>query len=138
MRALIDRLVRSETGLTACGLVAAALMVVGVGAWLVAPIHHVVASAQINPLEMMANAKDLPTSFAMASSPPAMGARPPAAGAMAGNPGASGPTFQTGNYGARHHASIYMSAKSIHKHKQLKRAAVFPDLTQRPATGNVN
>jgi hypothetical protein len=47
------------------GLIAAALMLIGVGTWVVATAPRVVASTQIgvNPLEMMASAKDLPTSY---------------------------------------------------------------------------
>lgn len=141
MRALIEHFVRGESGLTAYGLTAAAVMLIGAGAWIVAPAHHVVVSTQINPLEMMANAKDLPTSPAMANGPPATGARPPAASGVAGNPAAPGPTFQTGtqpHHGTEHHRKLYMSAKSIHKHKQLKPAPAFPDLTQRSWAGNVN
>jgi hypothetical protein len=36
MQALIKRFVRGESGVTACGLIAAALMLIGVGAWVVA------------------------------------------------------------------------------------------------------
>jgi len=69
MRTLIERFVRGESGVTAYGLIAAAaLMLIGVGVWVVASTPRVVAPAQINPLEMMANAKDLPTSLAMATS----------------------------------------------------------------------
>jgi Flp pilus assembly pilin Flp len=135
MRALIERFVRGESGLTAYGLIAAALMLIGVGAWVVAPTHRVVVSAQINPLEMMANAKDLPASLAMANGPAATGARPSAASGAAGKPVGPGPTFQTGT---QHHGKMYMSAKSVHKHKQLKPARAFPDLTQRSVAGNVN
>ena len=124
MRALIERFVRGESGATAYGLMGAALILIGVGAWVVAPAHRAVVSAQINPLEMMANAKDLPASLAMANGPPATGA--------------PGPTFQTGtqsHYG-EHHRN--MSAKSVHKHKQLKPAHASPDLTQRSVAGSVN
>jgi hypothetical protein len=127
MRALFERFVRGESGLTAYGLIAAALMLIGVGAWVVVPAHRVVVP-QINPLEMMANAKDLPASLAIANGPPATGARPPA-----GNSVAPGPTFQT-----EHHRKMYMSAKSVHKHKQLKPAHASPGLTQRSVAGNVN
>jgi hypothetical protein len=65
MRTLVERFVRGESGVTAYGLIAAALVLIGVGAWVVAPAR-VVDSTQINPLEMMANAKVLPTSLAMA------------------------------------------------------------------------
>jgi hypothetical protein len=139
MRTLIERFVRGESGVTAYGLIAAALMLIGVGAWVVATAPRVVPSAQINPLEMMANAKDLPTSLAMAQSGPATGAQPPAAGGAAGSPTAPGPKFQTGtrsHYGTKHHRKMYMSAKSIHKHKQLKPAPAVPDLTQRSGAGN--
>jgi hypothetical protein len=64
MPALINRLGRCESGVTVYGLIAAALMLIGVGAWVVAMAPGVAASTQIgvHPLEMMANAKDLPTS----------------------------------------------------------------------------
>ena len=65
MQTLIKRFVRGESGVTAYGLIAAALVLIGVGAWVVAPAR-VVDSTQIKPLEMMANAKVLPTSLAMA------------------------------------------------------------------------
>jgi hypothetical protein len=63
MQALISRFVRRESGVTAYGLIAAALMLIGVGAWVVATAPRVVASPQIgiDPLQMMANAGDLPT-----------------------------------------------------------------------------
>jgi len=62
MQALINRFVRGESGVTVYGLIAAALMLIGVGAWVTATAPRVVASTQIgnNPLQMMANAKDLP------------------------------------------------------------------------------
>ena len=145
MRALIERFVRSDSGVTAYGLTAAAaLMLIGVGAWVVAPAPRVVAPAQINPLEMMANAKDLPTSLAMAQNGPATGVQPPPADGAAG-PAAPGPKFQTdtrSHYGTKHHRKMYMSAKSTHKHKQLKLAPqvsiAVPDLTQRANAGNLN
>jgi len=64
MQALIKRLVRGESGITAYGLIAAALMLAGVEAWVVATAPRVVASTQVvvDPFEMMANARDLPTS----------------------------------------------------------------------------
>jgi hypothetical protein len=64
MQALIKRFVRGESGVTACGLIAAALILIGVGAWVVATAPRVVASPQIgiNPSQLMANAGDLPTS----------------------------------------------------------------------------
>lgn len=123
MRTLIERFVRGESGVTAYGLIAAAaLMLIGVGVWVVAPTPRVVAPAQINPLEMMANAKDLPTFLAMAQNGPATGVQPPPADGAAG-PAAPGPKFQTdtrSHYGTKHHRKMYMSAKSTHKHKQLK------------------
>jgi hypothetical protein len=145
MRTLIERFVRGESGVTAYGLIAAAaLMLIGVGAWVVAPTPRVVAPAQINPLEMMANAKDLPTSLAMAQNGPATGVQPPPADGAAG-PAAPGPKFQTdtrSHYGTKHHRKMYMSAKSTHKHKQLKPApqvsVAVPDLTQRSGAGNFN
>ena len=142
MRTLVERFMRGESGVTAYGLIAAALVLLGVGAWVVAPAPRVVDSTpQINPLEMMANAKDLPSSLEMAQNGPATGAQPPAAGGVAGNPAAPGPTFQTGtrsHYDTKHHRKMYMSAKSIHKHKQLKPTPAFPDLTQRSGADNVN
>ena len=66
MRPLIERFVRGESGVAAYSLVAAVLMLIGAGAWVVATAPRVVASTQINPLEMMANVKDLPTSLAAA------------------------------------------------------------------------
>jgi Flp pilus assembly pilin Flp len=140
MRTVVERFVRGESGVTAYGLIAAALVLIGVGAWAVALAPRVVASTQINPLEMMANAKDLPTSRAMAQNGPATGAQPPAAGGAAGNPAAPGP-FQTGtrsHYDTKHHRKMYMSAKSIHQHKQLRPTPAFLDLTQRSEAGNVN
>jgi hypothetical protein len=64
MQALISRFVSRESGVNAYGLIAAALMLIGVGAWVVATAPRVVASPQIgiDPLQMMANAGDLPTS----------------------------------------------------------------------------
>ena len=142
MRTLIERFVRGEFSVITYGLIAAALLLIGVGAWAVAPAPRVVvASAQINPLEMMANAKDLPTSLAMAQNAPATGAQPPAVGGAAGNPAAPGLKFQTGtrsHYGTKHHRKIYMSAKSVHKPKQLKPAPAVPDLTQRSGAENIN
>jgi Flp pilus assembly pilin Flp len=65
MQALFSRFAR-EPGVTAIeySLITAALMLIGVGAWVVVAAPHVAASAQIeiNPLQMMTNAKDLPTS----------------------------------------------------------------------------
>jgi hypothetical protein len=143
MQALIKRFVRGESGVTAYGLIAAALMLIGVGAWAVAPAPLVVASTQINPLEMMANAKNLPTSLEMAQNGPATGAQPHTAGGAAGNPAAAGPNLQTGtrsHYVTKHHRKIYASAKSTHKHKQLKPipqvSIAIPDLTQRAGAGN--
>jgi hypothetical protein len=143
MQTLIKRFVRGEVGVTAYGLIAAALMLIGVGAWVVATAPRVVASTQINPLEMMANAKDLPTSLAMAQNGPATGAQSPTAGGAAGNPAAPGPNLQRGtrsHYGTKHHRKMYMSAKNAHKHKQLKPgpevSIAVPDLTQRSGAGN--
>lgn len=145
MRTLIERFVRGESGVTAYGLIAAAAILIGVGAWVVAPTPRVVAPAQINPLEMMANAKDLPTSLAMAQNGPATGVQPPPADGAAAGPAAPGPKFQTdtrSHYGTKHHRKMYMSAKSTHKHKQLKPApqvsVAVPDLTQRSGAGNFN
>jgi hypothetical protein len=113
MRTLIERFVRGESGVTAYGLIAAAAILIGVGAWVVAPTPRIVAPAQINPLEMMANAKDLPTSLAMAQNGPATGVQPPPADGAAG-PAAPGPKFQTdtrSHYGTKHHRKMYMSSK---------------------------
>jgi Flp pilus assembly pilin Flp len=144
MQTLIKRFVRGEFGVTAYGLIAAVLMLIGVGAWVVATApSRVVASTQINPLEMMTNAKDLPTPLAMAQNGPATGVLSPTAGGATGNPAAPGPNLQTGtrsHYGTKHHRKIYMSAKSTHKHKHLKPAPAVriavPDLTQRSGAGN--
>ena len=65
MQALIGRFVSRESGVNAYGLIAAALMLIGVGAWVVATAPRVVASPQIgiDPLQMMmGNAGNLPTS----------------------------------------------------------------------------
>ena len=64
MQAAIKRLVRGKSGVTVYGLIAVALMLIGVEAWAVATAPRVVASTQIgvDPLEMMAHAKHLPTS----------------------------------------------------------------------------
>ena len=109
MQAFIKRFVSGESGVTAYCLIATALMLIGVGAWLVATAPRVVASTQINPLEMMANAKDLPStaqdgSAAAAQSRTAVGA--------SGKPSASG--------GTKHHKKMHMSSNSTHKHKQLE------------------
>jgi Flp pilus assembly pilin Flp len=63
MQALIKRFVKGESGFTAYGLAAAVLMLIGVGGWVVATAAPFFASTQIgiNPLEMMANAADLPS-----------------------------------------------------------------------------
>jgi cytoskeletal protein RodZ len=144
MRTLVERFVRGESGVTAYGLAAAALMLIGVGAWVVASAPRVVASPQINPLEMMANAKDLPSS-APAQNSPATSAQRPAAGSAAGNPSPPGPKLQTvtrSHNDTKHHTKMHMSAKSTHKHKQPKSARVVsvavPDLTQRSGLGNFN
>ena len=140
MQTLIKRFVSGESGVTEYGLIVAALMLIGVGAWAVAPAPRVVASTQINPLEMMANAKDLPTSLEMAQNGPATGAQPPTAGGAAGNPAAPGQTGTRSHYVTEHHRKIYVSAKNAHKHKQLKPvpqvSIAIPDLTQRPGAGN--
>ena len=64
MQALIKRSVRDKSGVAVYGLIATALMLIGVEAWVVATAPRVVALTQIgvNPLEMMAHAKHLPTS----------------------------------------------------------------------------
>ena len=120
-------------------------MLIGVGVWVVAPTSRVVAPAQINPLEMMANAKDLPSSLAMAQNGPATGAQPPAADGAASNPAAPGTKLQTGarsHNGTKHPRKMYMSAKRAHKHKQLKPtpqvSIAVPDPTQRSGAGNFN
>ena len=61
MPVLINRFVRRESRFTAYGLIGAALMLSGVGAWALASAPRVVASTQINPLKMMADVRDLPT-----------------------------------------------------------------------------
>src|ERR1700741_4796886 len=95
MRRLIERFVRGESGVTAYGLIAAAaLMLIGVGVWVVTPTPRVVAPAQINPLEMMGNAKDLPNSLATTQNGPATSVQPPAADGVAG-PEAPGSKLQT-------------------------------------------
>jgi hypothetical protein len=142
MRTLIERFVRGESGVTAYGLIAAAaLMLIGVGVWVVAPTPRVVAPAQINPLEMMASAKDLPNSLATAQNGPATSVQPSATDGAAA-PAAPGPKLQTdarSHYRTKHHGKMYMSAKSSHKHKQLKPASTVsvavPDLTQRSGSG---
>jgi hypothetical protein len=142
MQTLIKRFVRGEFGVTAYGLIAAALMLIGVGAWVVAAApRRVVASTQIDPLEMMANAKSLPTPLAMAQNGPATFVSSPSAGGATGNPAAPGPTLQTGtryHYGTKHHhRKMYMSAKSTHKHKPAPAVRLaFPDLTHRSGTDN--
>jgi len=90
MQTFIERFVKGESGVTAYGLTAAALMLIGVGAWVIATAPRVVASPQINPLEMMANAKDLPSSLATTKISPAAVAQPRTA------PAASEPKSQTG------------------------------------------
>lgn len=144
MRMLIQRFVRGESGVTAYGLFAAAVMLIGVGAWVLATASppRVVAPAQINPLEMMANAKDLPSSVGMTPNAPATGAQSPAAGSAVGNPAAPGPKFQPGTQSqdrTKHYKKMYMSATSLHQHKQLKRAhqvsIAVPDLMQRSGAG---
>jgi hypothetical protein len=139
MRTLIERFVRGESGVTAYGLIAtAALMLIGVGVWVVAPTPRVVAPAQINPLD---SAKDLPNSLATAQTGPATSVQPPATDGAAG-PAAPAPKLQTdarSHYRTKHHEKMYMSAKSTHKHKQPKPASAVsvavPDLTQRSGSG---
>lgn len=142
MRTVIERLVRGGSGVTAYGLIAAALMVIGGGAWFAATAPSVVASTQINPLEMMANAKDLPTSLTMPQIGSATGAQPPAARGATSHTAAPGPKFQMStrlHYTTKHHKKMYRSAKSTHKHKQLKPAPevslAVPDLTRRSGIG---
>ena len=141
MRTLVERFVRGESGVTAYGLIATALMLIGVGAWAVASAPRIVASPQINPLEMMANAKDLPTS-APAQNGPATSAQRPAAGSAASAPGSKLQTVTRSYNDTKHHTKMHMSAKSVHKHKQPKPARVVgiavPDLTQRSGLGNFN
>jgi hypothetical protein len=62
MQALTNLFVRAESGITAYGLIGAALILIGVAAWVVAASPGVAASTQINQLEIMANANDAPTS----------------------------------------------------------------------------
>jgi len=108
MQSFIKRFVSGESSVTAYGLTAAALMLIGVGAWLVATAPRVVASNQINPLEMMANAKDLPSSLPQNSSAAEVQPR------TAGKPSASG------HDGTKHHKKMHMSSNSTQKHKQLE------------------
>jgi len=63
MQALVERVVRRESGVIEYGLIAAALtMLIGVGTWVVVAAPAVAISTQIgvDPLQIMANAKDLP------------------------------------------------------------------------------
>ena len=111
MQTLIKRFVRGESGVTAYGLIAAALMLIGVGAWVIVTAPRVVASTQINPLEMMVNAKNLPTSLVVLESDPETGAQSLAAAA---NRVGSQPNLQTATRshgGTKHQRKIYMSAK---------------------------
>jgi Flp pilus assembly pilin Flp len=66
MQASLSRFGRSESGVTAIGysLGAAALMLIGVVAWIIATAPRVTASTQagVNPLQMMTTANDLPAS----------------------------------------------------------------------------
>lgn len=138
MQTLIKRFVRGESDLTAYGLIAAALILIGVGVWVVTTTPPVVASPQINPFEMMANAKDQPTSLAIAKNDPAAGTQSPTAGGAASKPAVPGQNLQTdarSHYGAKHHRKLYMSAKSTHKHKPLKPAPEVSNLTQRSGAG---
>jgi hypothetical protein len=145
MQTLIKGFVRGEFDVTAYGLIAAAIMLIGVGTWVIAAApRHVVASPQINPLEMMANAKSLATPVAVAQNVPATFVPSSPAGGATGNPAVPGPNPQTGtrSHTKHHPRKIYMSAKSTHKHKPLKPAAAvrvaFPDLTHRSGADNVN
>jgi hypothetical protein len=65
MQALIACVVRHESGVTGtkCGFIAAALMLIGVGAWVAASVPRAAPSTQIgiNPSQMMVNAQDLPS-----------------------------------------------------------------------------
>src|SRR5215469_12036122 len=105
MQTFIKRFVKDEPSVTAYGLIAAALMLIGIGAWVVASAPRVVASSQINPLEMMANARDLPSSPGMAQSGPAAVAQSRIAGVGPGHPA----NFQTGTRsdgGTKHHRKV--------------------------------
>jgi Flp pilus assembly pilin Flp len=137
MQRLIERFVRGEAGLTAYALIAGALMSIGVGTWVVATGPRVATSAQINPLEMMANAKDLPSSVGVAQNSAATAVQPPAAVGAAANPAAPGPKFKTSHHGTKHHRKT----SSSHKHKQVRPArearVATPDLTQRSGLGNL-
>jgi hypothetical protein len=65
MQALVERVVRREFGVIEYGLIAAALtMLIGVGMWAVvaAPTAAIATQIGVDPLEIMANAKDLPPS----------------------------------------------------------------------------
>ena len=126
MQAIIKRFVSGESGVTAYGLTAAALMLIGVGAWLVATAPRVVASTPIDPLEMMANAKDLPSSLATPQNGSVAAAQPRTAVGAPGNPAASGLNSQTSarsHDGTKHHKKMHMSVNSTHKHKQLEPVA---------------
>jgi Flp pilus assembly pilin Flp len=61
MQASTERFVKTESGVTAYGLIAAPLMLIGVAAWVVATAPGI-AATQINQLGIMANANDAPTS----------------------------------------------------------------------------
>jgi hypothetical protein len=64
MQAIFTRFGKGNSGVLSIkyGLIAVALMLIGIGAWVVAPTPRVAASTQIgvNPLQMMTSAKDLP------------------------------------------------------------------------------
>ena len=119
MQTLTKRFVRGESGVTAYGLIAAALMLIGVGAWVVATTPRVVASTQIDPLAMMANARNLPSLPEMGQNSPATGAQSPTAG---GPPGRNLQTGTRSHHGTKQQRKIHMSAKSTHKNKQLEPA----------------
>jgi hypothetical protein len=121
MQTFIKRFVAGESGVSAYGLIAAALLLIGVGAWSVATAPRVVASTQIDPLEMMANARDLPSTQNGAG----MGTQSATSGRAARNVAAAKVALQTSAWphdGNNHHGKLYMSAKSTHKHKQSEPA----------------
>lgn len=68
MQALVERVVRRESGVTLIeyGLIAASLimLLIGVGTWVTVTAPRVAISTQIavDPLQIMTNAKDLPPS----------------------------------------------------------------------------
>lgn len=65
MQALIKRFVWAECGITGYGLIAAVLILIGIAAWVVPTAPRVAAASTqigVDPFEMTAHAKHLPTS----------------------------------------------------------------------------